>query len=366
MSGRAAGRCQFTNCRRRLDLDLIAGRAAKNNAYLAHIIASNPGGPRGDPELSHKLADDASNLMLICDAHHREIDDPATRGDYPVERLREMKRDHERWVDNSLSAGYGSASHVMQVSSPIGPNETAVRFDDCVAAIMPHRTPASDRALEIKIRGMRHVETDPHYYETEIRNLRDRCAEMIGRRFEGGDIRHLSVFALAPIPLLVELGRLLPDLLSVDVYQPHREPLQRWKWAEDRPPIEFIERRGARRSKRVALKLSISATIIDDRITSVLGEDVSIWELTCAAPHNDIMRRRGDLSTYRTLLRRILDEIKDQHGADAELSVFPAVPASCAVELGRVWQPKAHLPMNIYDQLSVKAGFVHRRRIAID
>lgn len=364
--GRAAGRCQFRNCPERLDRDLVAGRAAKNNAYLAHIIAADPDGPRGDAELSHQLADDFENLMLMCDPHHREIDDPATWRDYPPELLREMKRDHERWVDYALSAGYESASHILQVSAPIGPNETAVRFDDCVAAIMPEHTPASNHPLEIKIRGMRHVETDPHYYETELRNLRVGHADMIKRRFEGGNIKHLSIFALAPIPLLVELGRLIPDLLSVTVYQPHREPRQQWKWATDSPPIEFRERRGARGPKRVALKLSISAAITDDRVVSVLGEEISIWELTCAAPHNDIMRRRDDLSDYRSRIRRMLDEIKEQHGLHAELSVFPAIPASCAVELGRVWQPKAHLPMEIYDQSSAQRGFVRRLRIATD
>ena len=38
------------------------------------------------------------------------------------------------------------------------------------------------------------------------------------------EIEHLSVFALGPIPLLVELGSLLGDITPADVYQLHREP----------------------------------------------------------------------------------------------------------------------------------------------
>lgn len=57
-----------------------------------------------------------------------------------------------------------------------------------------------------------------------------------------------------------------------------------------------------------------------------------------------------------------LDEIKNEHGMDVEVMVFPAVPVSCALEFGRVWQPKAHPDMGIYDQTK-EDGFVHRLRL---
>ena len=42
-------------------------------AYLAHIVASDPDGPRGN-ESSHALSDSPENIMLMCDGHHRLID----------------------------------------------------------------------------------------------------------------------------------------------------------------------------------------------------------------------------------------------------------------------------------------------------
>lgn len=47
---------------------------------------------------------------------------------------------------------------------------------------------------------------------------------------------------------------------------------------------------------------------------------------------------------------------------EVELSVFPAVPIPCAVEFGRTWQPKAHPPFLIYDQVPDR-GFVLRHSI---
>jgi len=71
--GTAAGRCQYEGCNKPLWLDTLT-KYEFNVAYIAHIIADSPDGPRGDPELSFKLKADISNLMLMCDEHHRLID----------------------------------------------------------------------------------------------------------------------------------------------------------------------------------------------------------------------------------------------------------------------------------------------------
>ncbi len=89
--GRAGGLCHYRNCHERLDGDLASGNLNRNKSYIAHIIAAAPGGERGDPVLSPQLADDPGNLMLMCDAHHREIDDPLKLDIYTVDVLRAMK-----------------------------------------------------------------------------------------------------------------------------------------------------------------------------------------------------------------------------------------------------------------------------------
>lgn len=359
--GRAAGRCQFRNCRKPLDHDLLSGEFDFNSAYLAHIVSSDPNGPRGDNERSHLLSDCADNLMLMCDTHHRIIDGKKTWHEYPEELLLEMKREHEEWVDTVLSAGPDSRSHILQFSAPIGANETAVPFDDCVDAIMPDRTPAERRPAEIKVRGMHFKDSDPTYWSVQPAVLRDDFEKKIRGRFESGDIRHLSVFGLAPIPLLMELGRLISDISEADVYERHREPAQ-WGWPEEGQEVEFSSSKGIQGPKRVALKLSITSHITDDRITAAVGDDVSIWEIRSNPQQHGVIRHKDDLSRFRTIVRSTLDEIKNEHGMDVEVMVFPAVPVSCALEFGRVWQPKAHPDMGIYDQTK-EDGFVHRLRL---
>ena len=140
--------------------------------------------------------------------------------------------------------------------------------------------------------------------------------------------------------------------------QLHREP-KGWRWPEDGPSLQYQVREPRVAAKNAALVLGLSATIIDDRITRVLGEgeDTAIWSITAERPHNDIIKRRVDLTEFRRLMRATLNAIKAVHGEDAIVNVFPALPISAAVEVGRVWMPKADLPLLVYDQNRKLDGF---------
>jgi hypothetical protein len=106
-------------------------------------------------------------------------------------------------------------------------------------------------------------------------NLARQFATKVRERIEAREIRHLSVFALAPQPLLIELGRLLCDIAPADVHQLHREP-KGWRWPADGAAIRFRGREPQRMGGPVALVFALSAAITDDRITDVLGADVTL------------------------------------------------------------------------------------------
>ena len=68
-----------------------------NSAYIAHIVADKPDGPRGDTVRSKLLCDDISNLMLLCNEHHNLIDKVDVEG-HPESRLLVMKHQHEERI----------------------------------------------------------------------------------------------------------------------------------------------------------------------------------------------------------------------------------------------------------------------------
>jgi hypothetical protein len=157
------------------------------------------------------------------------------------------------------------------------------------------------------------------------------------------------VFALAPQPLLIALGRLHCDIVPAVVHQRYREPAS-WRWASDSPPITFqVTEPDAGLTGPVGLTLGVSATVTDTPLQAVLGADVAIWSLCADQPYNDILRRADDQVAFRRELRRLYDRINARHGEGTLRHIFPALPASLAVEVGRVWMPKSDLPLRLYD-----------------
>ncbi|OAM76179.1 SAVED domain-containing protein [Devosia elaeis] len=351
----SAGRCQFRSCNQLLVGDLLIGKKHAVYGYVAHIIADSPAGARGHEELSRILAKDVSNLMLLCAKCHRRVDNEAPE-QYPADLLRDMKREHEHRIRMATGVDVDRASHVIRFGANIGQNQALVSTRQLHEAMMPDRWPISETTIDLEIVGCAFEDHEPEYWPLQQRNLARQFQTHVGGRIERQDIRHASVFALAPQPLLIELGRQLSDILPVSVHQLHREP-QTWTWQNDGPPIQFETAEPKSPDGKVALILALSATVAHDRIQRVLGEDCSIWSITAAAPHNDILRRPEDLAEFRRLLRSALNRIKAVHGEAKTINVFPALPVSAAVEVGRVWMPKADLPLRIYDQNRVLGGF---------
>jgi SMODS-associated and fused to various effectors sensor domain len=353
---RAGGRCQYAGCNKLLIGDLISGAEDKNFGFVAHIVADAPDGPRGDPIRSTLLSNDVNNVMLLCNVHHKLIDVDDVAG-HSEERLLAMKAAHEHRIETVTAIDSDRASHVLRYAANIGGHASPVAYENISAAMLPDRYPAEGRRMiDIALAGSRFEDHEREFWLFELENLGRQFASKVRSRIEAGEIRHLSVFALAPQPLLIELGRRLCDIAPVDIRQLQREP-RGWRWPADAPAIRYRVRNARPGAGPVALVLALSATVTDERIFAALGRDAVIWAIEAEHPHNDIMKRPSDLAEFRRLVRSSLNAIKAAHGERATINVFPVLPVSAAIEVGRVWMPKADLPLVIYDQNRKLNGF---------
>ena len=105
-----------------------------------------------------------------------------------------------------------------------------------------------------------------------------------------------------------------------------------------------------------ALVFSLSGTVTDERVRAVLPQ-ASIWRISIDTPHNDFVRSLRQTEDFRRCLRGVLDLIKEAHGQSVKLHIFPAMPVSLAVDVGRVRMPKADLPIIVYDEDQNAGGF---------
>jgi hypothetical protein len=353
--GIAAGRCEFNGCNRPLWKSPVTQETV-NVAEKAHIYAFSPHGPRGNAEIDSHELNRPENLMLVCHDCHRTIDKTIKDGGrYPSELLVAWKREHEQRIALAGAITPDKRSHVLLYGANIGKHSSPLIFADAAGAMFPVRYPAQDRAIELGMRNSAIRDDDRDYWRREAQNLLSLFENRVRIPLADGLLDHLSVFALAPQPLLMLLGALLIDIAPADVYQRRREP-PTWRWGEGEQALDLIVREPDHATGSPALVVSLSATINAERIHAI-DPNLAIWEITIDRPHNDVLQTASQLRTFRQTVRGLLDRIKASHGEHSLLSVFPAMPVACAVELGRVRMPKADLRWRIYDQLP-GAGFV--------
>lgn len=353
--GRAAGRCQL--CNQPVSWNPQT-KEDVNVAEAAHIIGFSADGPRGEDDLSAELAEDLNNLMLMCRVCHKTID--ANQAQYPVERLRRMKLAHEDRVELVTAIGQERSSHILLYGANVGDHNPQVSYQVTAPALIPDdRYPASRTPLTLSMVNSTFRDRTGEFWRIESQQLQVMISQQVQPRLRPGDIEHLSIFAVAPQPLLVLLGYLLCDInYAARVYQLHREP-PGWAWQDHPEGFAYSIERPNGATGQPALVLALSAPVADDRVTAKLGGDAAIWRVTVPQPNNDYLKSAQQLQQFRELIRSLMDEIKNQYPSGTLLNVFPAAPVSVCVELGRAIQPKAHMSLRLWDQNNDLGGFIH-------
>src|ERR1019366_7170003 len=271
--GKAGGRCEYEGCNQPLWLDTLT-QAQFNVAYIAHSVADRPTGPRGDPVLSEQLKSNLSNLMLMCDAHHRRINhDDVAR--HPVDRLRAMKDLHEQRIELVTALGPEKRSHVILYGANIGQHNAPLSITKAADAMLPERYPAEARPISLSMANSVLRDAGELYWEVEANQLLHLVEQQVKSRLAHAEVLHFSVFGLAPQPLLMLLGYLLCDIPAAEVYHLHRDP-PNWRWQDDPDVFEYGVEDPATTTATPALVFSLSATITDQRILAVLPA-AAIW-----------------------------------------------------------------------------------------
>lgn len=336
---RAGGRCEFDGCNEYLLKDNLT-QIEFNDQQYAHIIAESPNGPRGQED-SKEYAGDVDNIILLCPKHHHLVDTQPEK--FPKELLQAMKKNHEDRVQRLLNIRVDKQRTIVIYHANIGSNMVNLPYENTVDALWPESYPSAEY-IEIGLKNSFMTENEPEFWVREKEYLEKMVQHKVIERIDGGAITKMALFALAPMPLLVRLGTLLPDKYDVEVYQKHREP-DTWKWLDEQVSDEFVLKRPEKVGGEACLIFSISADI-RNRVESQFP-NASLWEITVPNPGLDFLRMEKQLSAFRQITRMALKEIKDAGLAD--IKVFMAMPNACAVEVGRVWMPKADLPMHLYD-----------------
>lgn len=343
----AGGRCEFDNCNRYLLQHHVTHRAG-NFAEMAHIVAFSPDGPRGESDLSTAERNDISNLMILCPICHKLVDDNPQL--YPVNTLKEFKRDHEVRIHMLTEAKADKQIVPLVLKGTIGDSPVAIPVPDMQAAVAPFYLDPRD-VDEIDFTAGAELRTEA-YWKAGAEIIGERVFRFY-ERLRQGDRTNISVFALAPIPFLVFLGSCLSNKYPTALFQRHRDS-EDWKWKEDEDPVEYDCRvvRSGIDVRRVALLLSLSGSIPECDYAGRLDATFTVYEIVPrgTTPSFEHMRVRASLEAFRSRYRDTLQRIVSRHEGAREIHVFPALPAPAAVAAGLDWMRKTHPGLVIYDK----------------
>ncbi len=356
---RAGGHCEFDGCNKYLiehHLTFTEG----NFAQFAHIVAFSKDGPRGK-EVRPTNINDISNLMALCPECHKLIDDNTES--FTRQTLEGYKKAHEERIQHVTGLGPDQKTSLLLVTSKIGDHTVTVPYDQMLQAITP-RYPISKAGLPI---DLTQLSTNSEVFITAACDtIREQLQGFLGA---GGEVKrshHISLFALAPIPVLAYLGSQLSNKVPLGLYQRHRDTEDwTWKTTDEQVKYLFQQRRKGKSARDVALLLSLSGTINDEVLSSEITKDFTIYELTLAdlVPSPTFLRTKQDLEEFKNQYQLAIATIMHNHPGIREINLFPAVPAPIAVLCGREILPKVHPALRVYDADKRKGGFIYQLTI---
>lgn len=368
---RAGGRC--TLCKKYL----LEGPLTHKEVPLgegAHIVGAinSAKSPRGQDELPESERDDVDNVMLACSTCHTEIDKQVVAGLLDVTFLRDRKREHE--ADIKLQTGLlkDKRTAILRMAGTIRGDAMELPRDAASEAVIRHaqRFPYfledyDRQGIEIDLRqipGENPLSFD--YYRLAAAAIDRAFGSRARQGILNGDITHISVFAIARLPLLVYLGCKIDDGLPSDIYQRHRST-ESWLWPQtDDPGTDFVTTfaEGSLSDIEGVLITNLSGTTPTADLPGALRQ-LPTWALSpTTGPAEDVFSHPEVLQRFSTLIRAFFTDLEATHKQLRTLHLVGALPLSGAITFGRVLKSDALRPSIItYD----RTGDGYRRALEI-
>ena len=352
----AGARCAF--CGRYLMENDEQGVPARIGE-MAHIVgrSTHARSPRGKDSLSAAVRNSAENLILACPSDHTTIDKKAGVQIWETPDLRRLKQEHEDAIKRLTGMTKDRATTVLRVAGEIHGSTPSIAKEVVLEAVHAalrfpryELTPVGD---DVEVDLVSNLDAASPGYFDETNTIIERRVRQIADRIAAGEIGHISLFAFARIPVLVQLGHHLDDKWPVELY-PYDRTTSSWTWAsseDDAPPRFQTTQLVPGNPERVALILSLSGQVNHERIPAECVQGATVYEMTPTGAEQGVMlvRSREALLSFVNEYLAFLALLERDHPQAAALDVVPAVGLPVAVELGRRRTRSKHPPLRVWD-----------------
>ena len=354
----------FEGCGADLTEDSVT-RARGNFATLAHNVAASESGTRGVLHLSHGLADDPDNILLLCETHHRLIDKVA-RADYPAAALSAMRQHFcdaatmlldalalapmpaycVAWPVHRQRIGMPSSQQIARALKPIG-----ARLNGQI------RTVNDNEALLRMLEG-------GAYWAAMNTAVEQTAADILLQAHDEG--YRAALFAMGLMPALIALGAKLGNKCEITPMLRYRDN-GLWYWPVREPRGEFYAVEGLIRlsdsEEDVCLMLGLTAVPEAMRSTAEsLGMKVVSVIARPEYLGNGALGHPDDGASFRQRMQELLHRLRSTHGART-VHVLPCASNAACVFFGQAFD-SYHPELVIYDFASDGDRMVPRLSIS--
>lgn len=363
----AGGRCMYRGCGQNLGYTSLTTKTARI-AYLAHIVASDPDGPRGNSD-SHKLSNDSENIMLMCDAHHRLIDRIDVLG-HPTNLLQTMREEHKQRVNYLLKNLAFPRAKIVTLLADLGQVPTNTSQKELIESVLRRQASPSNYVFNAIRRTQRDDRNRQdfwwhflHEHENDIRNFTQQASSLFSQNGEAQPDK-LAVFPLHLVPVLVIAGCVIGEAQPVEVFQYDRH---RHTWCWDALATPFHQGSistsplSTATSEEVVLSIELTAPVdekaLPNNLAAAIHNQSMPWiRIVHASPDFGCMRCAEDLEQFTSVARQVVRVIQDQILAK-HVHFIGIAPASTLFRFGQLLQAGHHPLYQIYDRSSHVQSF---------
>ena len=357
----AASRCMYRGCSEDLGITALTTKKAAR-AYLAHIVASDPEGPRGDLATSHDLSDDPENIMLMCDGHHRLIDRIDEDG-HPVTLLRDMRREHVNMVRKMLDGLAFPRTQAITLLADLANIPTAISEKDIRDSMLARQLGPLPDVFHAIRRTQRDDRLLPNFWENLLHEHEQVIRDLVVRFGWGQgssgcsapDV--LAVFPLHLVPILILAGRIIGEARPVEVFQYDRHR-KSWQWdLATKPQLANtfqVNEPSNTYADEVLLSIELTAPIDERALPQAIAnrvQDGSIpWvRITAIHPDPGCIQHPDDLIQFTTVARKAIRIIQDGI-RPSRVHLLGVSPASTLFRFGQLLQAGHHPAYSVYDR----------------
>jgi hypothetical protein len=292
--------------------------------------------------------------MLLCPACHKLVDENVDR--YSRTTLLAFKKDHEERIFRLTAAKPERKTTVVQFIAKVGGQSVAITESQIQDAIAPMYPTERDCFIDLTSFD----DQSDAFYSLAVDKINRSIEQLYSPGFQTEVPRHISLFAIAPMPLLMHLGRQLSNKITVDLYQRHRDT-QDWVWKNSGPEVIYCSRlvRKGIHGGNVALLLSLSDVMDETGLPDLIDASYSVYEISLEGqvPSPHFLRQRENLAGFRRTYQATLADIMRDNRNAVTIDVFPIVPAPIAVLCGFELFPKVSPPLRVFDKDRRRGGW---------